>query len=291
MRLVAVTLLAAIGIGSLVGCSGKEPYPAGKPARISATAPFESYFGPAPTTDKGTCYAFVIFFPAADEPGTVVPFPFFSFDEASMKRVALERLIGGMEEKGYAGRFRNPFPKGTRLLSLGEQRGVVSANYSAELRPVAADPRSARELSSAVVQTLKQFPGVTGVRIQSEGADLFAAGTSAPGAPVVRDPAPPSLLKLVALKGEGRGAVSEVDALFDRPVMIGECRFFTEAGDEITGELFQSMFDMAAVLKPKEPGRLAKGTRVRVRFQVTDKRGRSARGEETLPLELQLHQD
>ena len=61
-----------------------------------ATAAYEKYFGAAPSVDKGTAYAFVIYFPSSKEPGKVVPFPFFTFDEGSIKKVAVERLLGGL---------------------------------------------------------------------------------------------------------------------------------------------------------------------------------------------------
>ena len=53
----------------LPACKKKEAPPSPSPARVAATKAFERYFGPPPTTDKGTCFAFVIFFPSAKEKG------------------------------------------------------------------------------------------------------------------------------------------------------------------------------------------------------------------------------
>jgi hypothetical protein len=75
----------------------KKEIPVEKPGKVSATPAYEKYFGAAPSVDKSTAYAFVIYFPSSKEPGKVVPFPFFTFDEGSIKKVAIERLLGGMD--------------------------------------------------------------------------------------------------------------------------------------------------------------------------------------------------
>ena len=64
----------------------KKVIPVEGPGKVSATGAYEKYFGPAPTVDKGTAYAFVIYFPSSKEPGKVVPFQFFTFDEQGIKK-------------------------------------------------------------------------------------------------------------------------------------------------------------------------------------------------------------
>jgi germination protein M len=292
MRILKTTLLTFLILAVSIGCSRKEAPAPGQPARVSATKAFESYFGPAPTTEKGTCYAFVIYFPRAKETGKVTPFPFFSFDEASLKKVALERLLGGMDEKSYAGEFLQVFPSGSRLLSLSERNGVVNADFSKELRPVAGDPVRGRAILNSVNLTLMQFAGVTGVRIQCEGGDLFhAAEPPAAEAAVVMQPSAPRLLSMIAMKQAAGAPVLEVDALFDRPVDIKEFQFLGNDGTLLAGDVFHSMFDMAAVLKPKEPGKFAEGATIKARYHVVDRMGRRAVGEASFPLQVKLHQD
>lgn len=290
MRLVTALILAvAFAIGSSACSRNEAPAPA-KAARVSATQAFERYFGPAPTTDKGTCYAFVIYFPQARQPGKVTPFPFFSFDEASLKKVALERMIAGMDEKAYQGEFLQLFPKGSRLLSLEQREGTVTANFSKELLPVAGDPAQGPALLHAVTLTLAQFSGVGAVKLQSEGRDLFPAAPAPVEGKVVQQPAAPRLLNVVAMKETAASPVQEVDALFDRPVDMKSFQFLQNDGTLLAGDVFHSMFDMAAILKPKEPGKLTPGTTVRVRFEVVDKMGRRATGEQTFNLEVKQHQ-
>ena len=85
--------------------------------------------------------------------------------------------------------------------------------------------------------------------------------------------------------------MQELDALFDRPVEIKEFQFLENDGTLLAGEVFHSMFDMAAVLKPKDPRKLAEGTKIRTRYQVVDKKGRSAAGAGSFALQVRLHQD
>jgi germination protein M len=292
MRIITATLVTLVTLSALMGCSRKEAPAPAKAARVSATQAFTTYFGPAPTTDKGICYAFVIYFPRAKEMGKITPFPFFSFDEASLKKIALERMLGGMDEKSYAGEYLQLFPKGSRLVSVSEKEGTVSADFSKELRELLSDPTRSRVLFNAITMTLLQFNGVTGVRIVSEGRELYPATAPLPvGAAVVVQPSAPRLLSLIAMKQGPGTPILEVDALFDRPVDIKEFQFLENDGTLLAGEVFHSMFDMAAVLKPKDPGKLAQGTKLRARYQVVDKLGRSAAGEGSFALEVKQHQD
>jgi germination protein M len=291
MRRIAILLLLLIPLASSTACTRKQAPPPAKEARISATTAFVTYFGPAPTTNKGTCYAFVIYFPSASVPGKVVPFPYFTFDEGSMKKVALERLIGGMDEKRYAGQFQQLFPPGTRLVSLNQQGNEVVAEFSKEIMPVAADATKGDALFNCIALTLKQFNGVQGTRIQSEGKDLYPGKAVPAESAVVMQPSAPRLLKVIAAKESTAAPIAEVDALFDRPVQIKRCTFTTADGVPLAGEVFHSMFDMAAILKPKEPAKLAPGSEIKVTWDVADKVGRTASGADVFALEAKVHQD
>lgn len=271
----------------LGACKKKEASPTSKQARVSATRAYEKYFGPAPTTDKGTCFAFVIYFPSAKEPGKVVPFPFFTFDEASMKKVAVERLIGGMEVPAYKDEILQPFAPGAHLLKLSEHEGVVTVDFGKDFLRAG---NSKEGMLNALVLTLAQFEGVKGVRLLSEGKDLdFAKGTLLPAVSAVLDPSPPRLLSVTAVKDKGAKEVEEVSAYFDRPVEIKELRMTDKEGKPFEGEVFHSVFDMAAVLKPKESSLYKAGMPVKVRWKVVDKLGRMAEGDEEIPLEVKEH--
>jgi hypothetical protein len=101
-----------------------------KPTRVSANKAYERYFGPAPTTDKGSCYAFVIFFPSGKGTVKVTPFPLFTFYASSMKKVVVESLISGMEVPAYKDEISQPFSPGGHLLNLAEHEGIVTVDLS-----------------------------------------------------------------------------------------------------------------------------------------------------------------
>jgi sporulation and spore germination protein len=270
------------------GCTKKQAPPPAQPGRISATPAYEKYFGPAPTTDKGTCFAFVIYFPSAREAGKVVPFPFFTFDEASIRKVAVERLLGGMDIGSYKGEFLQPFPAGTRVASISEAQGTVTLTLSRGVGRAMLDTGS-EPAAQAIALTLRQFKGVAAVRIQEEGAERpldVQADESA-----ILPPGPPRLLSVTAMKDKGAKVVEEVNAFFDRPVEITTLKITDNAGEPFEGDVYHSVFDMAAVMKPRQPERFTAGMPVQVRWDVADKLGRTGRGAETLPLEVREHVD
>jgi germination protein M len=268
------------------GCDRKQPPPApSQLARVVSTQAYDKYFGPAPASIKGTCFAFVIYFPSAKEPSKLVPFPFLTFDEASLKKVAMARLLDGMDIGSYRGEFLQPFPSGTRV-ATSENQGTVTVTLSREFGRVVQD-KSAEPAVRAIALTLRQFSGVSTIRILVEGSNVpldYQADESA-----IIAPGPPRLLSVTAMQENGAKDVEEVDAFFDRPVDIKLLQMSGKDGKPFAGETYLSAFDMAAVLKPVEPSRFTEGMPVRVLWQVADKLGRTAEGESELLLEIKRH--
>lgn len=284
-NLIGILMIAALG-----ACTPTDRQAPAKQGAVIATKDFQRHFGPAPKVDTGTAYAFVIYFPAAKDPGKVIPFPFFSFDEASLKRVALVRLIGGMGDiSSYQGEISQPFPAGTRVLDVSQSNGLVSAGFSKELAGGKPDPLSEPALTNAIVLTLKQFEGVEQVAIRIEGVQsTLDKARKADESAVLELPAP-RLLSVTAMRDKGASEVEEVDAFFDRPVQIKELVMSGADGKPFQGDTYQSVFDMAAVLKPKDPAQFKAGMPVKVRWSVTDNLGRSASGESEMALEVKEH--
>lgn len=282
-----IILLGLLGLAFVVGtgCNRKETTPPAQPARVSATHLYEKYFGAAPTAAKGSCFAFVILFPSAKEPGKVVPFPFFSFDEGSLPKLAVERLLGGMEIGSYQGAFLNPFPTGTHVVSIDKTNGTVTLTLSKEFGKAAAG--SVEAATQAIALTLRQFQGVSGISILVEGNSTPLPSTADESA--IIPPGPPRLLSVVAARDKKSGAVEEVNAFFDRPVNVKELRMSLQDGRALAGDTYLSVFDMAAVLKPRDASLFKAGLPIRVRWDVTDKLGRQAAGDTVWPLEIRDH--
>jgi len=279
-----ISIIVAIGlVGFLIYAITyqKKEIPVEKPGMVIATLAYEKYFGAAPSVDKGTAYAFVIFFPSKNEPGKVVPFPFFTFDEESIKKVAVERLLGNMDTGSYQGEFI-PFPDGIRLNSINDDKGTVTANFTKELAT-----SSEAGFVPALTLTLRQFRGVKDVRLQVEGKDLLAKNSDDSA---VQQPSPPRLLNVTAMRDKGSKEIEDVNAFFDRPVDVKELILLSNDGQPFTGDLYHSVFDMAAVLKPNDPSQFKERMPIKVRWQVVDKLGRQAEGDNVWLLEVKQHE-
>jgi len=283
-----IILLASFLIlifAGLIGCNKKETIsPSSQPGRVVTTPAYEKYFGGAPSVDKGTAYAFVIYFPLSKEPGKVVPFPFFTFDEGSIKKVAVERLLVGMDIGSYQAEFI-PFPGGIRLITINDDNGMVTANFSKEF-----DKSSEAATARAIALTLFQFKGVKDIRFQVDGKEvpLNDLGKTADDS-AVQPPSSPRLLSVTAMKDKGAKDIEEVNAFFDRPVEVKELKLLSRDGQQFAGDLYHSVFDMAAVLKPKDPSEFKERMPIRVLWKVVDKRGRQSEGDNVWLLEVKEH--
>jgi len=262
----------------------KKEIPVEKPGKVTATNAYEKYFGAAPWCGKGAVYAFAIYFPSSKEPGKVVPFPFFTFDEGSIKKVAVERLLGGMDTGSYQGEFIS-FPSGIRLIAINDDHGTLTVNFSKEL-----DKSAEAATVRALTLTLRQFKGVKDIRLQVEGKEspLSALVKNVDDSAVLQ-PSPPRLLSVTAMRDKGAKDIEDVNAFFDRPVDVKELKLLSKDGQPFAGELFHSVLDMAAVLKPKEPSQFKELMPIKVRWKVIDKMGRRAEGDSIWLLEIKEH--
>lgn len=259
----------------------KKEIPVEKPGKVTVTSAYEKYFGDAPPVDKGTAYAFVIYFPSSKEPGKVVPFPFFTFDEGSIRKVAVERLLSGMETGSYQGEFLSA-PAGSRIASIDETQGTVILTLSKEF--VSSDVSN---FGAALSQTLLQFKGVSAVSVKIEGSEKTLTSRSDDSS--IIQPGPPRLLSVIAMKDKGVKEVEEVNAFFDRPVDVKELKLLAKDGKVFEGDLFHSAFDMSGVLKPKDRSQFTERMPIKVRWKVVDKLGRQADGENVWLLEVKEH--
>jgi hypothetical protein len=263
----------------------KKETPVEKPGKVAATPAYEKYFGEAPLVDKGMAYAFVIYFPSKKEPGKVVPFPFFTFDEGSIKRVAVERLLGSMDIGSYRGEFI-PFPSGTQLIAISDDKRTLTVNFSKEL-----DATTDAGISHALALTLRQFKDVKDIRLQIEGKESRLSDVvknTDDGA--VQQPSPPRLLSVTAMMDKGAKNIEDVNAFFDRPVEVKELKLLSKDGQQFAGDLYHSVFDMAAVLKPKASSQFKEHMQIKVRWKVIDKLGRQAEGDSVWLLEVKQHE-
>ena len=91
------------------------------------------------------------------------------------------------------------------------------------------------------------------------------------------------------MRDKGSKEIEDVNAFFDRPVDVKELKLLSKDGKQLAGDLFHSVFDMAGVLKPKDPAQFTVQMPIRVRWRVTDKLGRQAEGDNVWLLEVKEH--
>lgn len=279
-----ITAIALVGFLIYSITYQKKVIPVEKPGKVIATNAYVKYFGAAPSVDKGTAYAFVIYFPSRKEPGKVVPFPFFTFDEGSLKKVAIERLLAGMDTGSYQGEFM-AFPSGSHLVAISDVQGTVTVNFSKELGK-SADPATA----PALALTLRQFTGVKDIRLQVEGKEsLLSVIAKNADNSSVQAPSLPRLLSVTAMREKGAKEIEDVNAFFDRPVEVKELKLLSKDGQQFAGDLYHSVFDMAAVLKPKDRSQFKERMPIKVRWKVVDKLGRQSEGDNVWLLEVKQH--
>jgi germination protein M len=106
----------------------------------------------------------------------------------------------------------------------------------------------------------------------------------------VLEPGPPRVLGVTAAKHAGEKDIEDVSVNFDRPVNVETISLSGRNGHAFAGEIYQSVFDMAAVLKPQDSSIFKDGMPVTVRWKVADKLGRTVAGESEFPLEVKEHQ-
>jgi hypothetical protein len=137
---------------------------------------------------------------------------------------------------------------------------------------------------------LRQFKGVKDIRLQVEGKERpLSALEKMDDDSAVLQPSPPRLLGVTAMRDKGAKNIEDVNAFFDRPVEVKELKLLSKEGQPFAGDLFHSVFDMAAVLKPKDPAQFKEQMPITVHWKVVDKLGRQAEGDSVWLLEVKEH--
>ncbi|KIH77345.1 Sporulation and spore germination [Geoalkalibacter ferrihydriticus] len=267
-----------------LGCQRQEA----PTARVVASEAYRAHFGEPPTVAEGVCYALVGFYPLAEDPTKLRPVPHFTFATQGRPQMVLGQVMHGPEAFGMETSLLNPFPEEAVLREVAVSDGLAIAHFSAELMQMRSDLQQA--MLASIGQTLLQFEEIERVRVMVAGqvpallpeGDISLAGTE------VVDPGPPIVLQ--ALLHEDSDAIpGEMLVFFDRPVEVKAFQMEYPRGEPVRGDYFTSVFDMAVVVHPVEPGHIRAGDEVYLSWQIVDGKGREAQGEGFWPLALLSH--
>lgn len=100
----------------------------------------------------------------SESSGCMVPVTRTVFSNADVDTAVLE-LLKGPKEAGLLGCI----PKGTGLISVKQQDGVVTINMSKQFKEIMDAADGGQAAVKALVLTCSQFPDVTEVKLQVEG--------------------------------------------------------------------------------------------------------------------------
>lgn len=272
----------------VLGCQKKqeEPLPESQTpsGRVEATSAYRAYFGEPPTIPEGICFAVAGFYPLKDHPGKVMPVPHFTFAVTDRPQLVLEQVMMGGEPLGLEHLFVNPFPPGSIINSFTLSEGLAAVDFSSKILDVTPEQQPA--LLASLAHTLLQFDEVEHIKVTAEGQLLPYAselGFSSADPAVVMEPHPPALLQ--AFLHEDEDAIpGEMVIFFDRPVTLKAFSLEFPQAEAVRGEYFTSVFDMAVVIHPEDPGRIRVGDEVFISWHIVDGRGREARGDGFYPL-------
>jgi hypothetical protein len=269
-------LFVLLSAALLAGCEKKAPtLPAGS---VKANPAYVEYFGQPPTPESGTCFARVGFYPLRSEPGMVRPAPFFLFREDGQLQLVLDRLVSGEVTFPAESDLFNPFPSGARVQVRSLEEGVVELALSLDRTSTVAPDLEA--MTASLTETAVQFDEVERVHILLDGVPLagMPAGGFGHEPQRIASPDSPNLLMMIGNWEHGAEDPEEILANFDRPVTIGSFRLRDGAGREVKGKYYQSAFDMAVVIHPKNPSAFREGISLAAEWEVIDGLGRTGKG-------------
>jgi len=269
----------------LAGC--EQGTPVSSPplhGKVRATDAYTRYFGEAPLPEQGLCFARSWFFPVRDEPTRLLPVPLFLFDDQNEMPQIVTRMLAMSKFVGSSAPFEIPFPAGMELrhFELAERTARLNLVYPGE--PL--EELRLQSIAASLTETLAQFDTVDKVYLSINGRPWAAMppGGFRGDAGRVVPPGPPRLLMAAGSWEPGADNPHELLINFDRPMHVRSIDVRLADGRPVRGEYFHSVYKMAVVIRPERPELLKEGTKLKVRWAVSDRMGRSAEGEEMLGL-------
>ncbi len=268
--LLALSLLLVVAL-VLSGCQRQKEVE----KRTTTVSPvFLEHFGELPQGDRSNCIARVGYFPLKDDPTKVRAVPYLLFRESGQLEQILGRMVSEQEIFVPGSDLFTPFPPGSSVwLNLDEGVIAVDVTPGREMTQEELDAAVA-----AITETAVQFSRIDRVRI-------LLAGEPVPGMP--EDgfrhqpgriaPVPAPTLMMVSGMWDA-GTLDEILVNFDRPVTVETFRLLSPSGEEVRGDYFRSVFDMAVVIHPENPAEFAEGMPLRAEWSVVDALGRRGAG-------------
>ena len=280
-----LTLVMFVSFLSLTACQQEEPpAPATKNTGVvKSTQAYLENFGTPPQGKSGQAFARVGYLPLQETPDKLRPFPLFLFSEKEQLRQILERLVSGELLSLRRSEFYNPFPDDLEISITSPEGPTSTISLTTQQSWAITDQTAA---GPALAETTLQFAKINRVIVLHNGAPL----PHMPADGYLHEPQllvkvePPQLVLIAGVWENGSDALSEILVEFDRPIKVNKFDLYDETGKTVDGDYFTSIFQMAVVVHPKEPGRYQETALLRAEWDVVDDMGRSNLGSDTLPM-------
>ena len=278
-------LVILVSLLSLTACQQEEPpVPATKATGVvKSTQAYRDNFGTPPQGKSGQAFARVGYLPLQTTPEKLRPVPIFLFSEKQELRQILERLVSGELLSQRQSELYNPFPLALEISVTAPEGPTATLALSGHQSWADTDQVAAGQ---ALAETTLQFSRINRVVVLYNGAPL----PQMPADGYQHEPhllvkvEPPELVLIAGVWEHGSDALSEILVEFDRPIKVNDFALYDEMGKTVDGDYFMSIFQMAVVVHPKEPGHYQEAAVLRAEWDVVDDMGRSNRGSDSLPM-------
>jgi hypothetical protein len=269
---------------ALAACS-KPPAPTNP--SVHTTKAFDAVFGALPPIPlQAPANASVVYFPAANDPGTLVAAPIFTTEPGKEEFLAVRTAVRGIDQEEFAKEVALPFAKGTDLVSFQRAKGTATVRIGGTFRAGRMSKEEADLAAASLLQTVEQFGDVTMLEISdAEGKTVFRGR---PAGARQADPGNPRALGLLAIQEEKGKPATALSVLFDRPVFVEDIAFYpADGGSAYPGKAYATGFGMSVEFHPAGGITFDTKTAYRIRFKVHDGKGRALDGEvRLLPKEV-----
>jgi hypothetical protein len=250
---------------------------------VTATQAYLDNFGVPPQGKAGQAFARVGYLPLQKNPEKLRAVPLFLFSEAEQLQQILDRLISGELLLYRDTVFYNPFPNDLKVSVTSPEGPTTTLSLTTQQSLSASDLSVAAQ---SLAETVLQFAQVERVIVLNNGVPL----PQMPQGGYLRVPElltrvePPQLVLMAGVWEAGEGAPHELLIEFDRPIKVNSFKLYESDGNVVDGEYFTSIFKMAIVVHPKDPGRYQEKTVLRAEWDVIDILGRANQGTDSLPI-------
>jgi germination protein M len=264
----AAVMLVAAGMYACSKTPGTQ-----KPV-VHRTPAFDALFGELFRMQMpGPCYATVVYFPSAREPGKFLPAPVFSAEMGKEEMLAVRTVIRGVDSEEFAKGIVRPFPAGADLLSLTHERGHAVVKVGGTFRAASMTAEERERAGKSLALTVAQFGKATEVDVtDAEGKVHFGARSEGVQ---TADPGNPRVFGVFAIKEDKNRPAATLSVFFDRPVFVEEIAFFPPGGGtQYTGNAYSTGFGMTVEFRPEPKVAFGGGKSYRVRLTVKDGKGR-----------------